>query len=83
MSDKRAIVWVFLPVHRGNSQHSCGGETWGRMAVDFRSEERNTSRCCPESKHSPGIPLVSDSHKAPKKARERNKILLTWEGLLD
>lgn len=41
---------VFLPVHRGNSQHSCSGESWGRLQVGFRNPERNTSRCCSESK---------------------------------
>jgi len=84
MSDKRASVRIFLPVRRGNSQCSCGGQTWGRMEVNFRSQERNTSRCYSEPKLclcNPGALSASDSHKAPKKAGERNKILLTCEGL--
>lgn len=73
-------------VRRANSQHSCGGETWERMEVDFRSQERNTSKCFSEPKLcllSPGPLSVLDSHKAPKKAGEINRNLLTCGSLFD
>lgn len=76
----KSHVWVFLPVHRVKSQHSCSGEgwrwisevqreTWGRKEVDFTSPERNTSRCCSESKMgllSPDALSASGSHRAPE-----------------